>query len=325
MTHYERFERRAVERFLWAGGIAEPQLSDPNSRGQETGADVVWTVDGRAIGFQVTEYHSDKGRDPTYKGSQLRREEMQKAARHGIVGTWGVPLDPIPAIVSAVTEKVSRANRPEVRRFRGRFSELILLIVSSIPQYGGTVATFLFDLALDLPRLNVETHELLSHSPYTSAYICNMLTVDGSPSIYEWTESGWTRRGVPPQPDDATEHVRLQTIRYLQSLGGPHPAPGSLSDGLDATFIPELLEAFPGDRDPTVEEITAFERSWRERHGPGGERRPTRRLQGQGNQQRGGASQGPRQHVPRHRRGLAPRLARRGDGDRGVRLGPAGV
>ena len=264
MTHYERFERPVVERFLRAGGISDPQLRDPNSPGQETGADVVWTVDGRDIPFQVTEFHSDKGQDPKYKGSRLRREEMQKAARQEIVGTWGVRIDPIPAIVSAVTETVIRANRPEVRQF----SEFILLIASSIPQRGGTAATFLLDLALDLRRLNAATHELLSHSVFTSAYIFNMITVHGSPSVYGWTrESGWIRRGVPPQPDTEPEPPGLQTIRLLRSRGGPRPAPGSLSDGLDGTFLPELLEAFPGDRLLTVEEITAFEQSWRERHG----------------------------------------------------------
>jgi len=265
MTHYESFERPVVERFLRAGGIADPQLSNPNSPGQETGADVVWTVDGRDIWFQVTAYHSDRGQDPNYKGSRLRREEMRKAARQQIVGSWAVRLDPIPAIVSAVTEKVIRANGPELQRFRGRFSELILLIVSSIPQHGGTAATFLLDLALDLPRLNAATHELLSHSSFTSAYTFNILTVSGSPSVYEWTsQSGWIRRGVGPEPDDTEEHVGIQTIRLLRSRGMPRPALRSLSDGLDATFFPELLEAFPGDRLPTVEEIMAFEHSWRE-------------------------------------------------------------
>ena len=210
--------------------------------------------------------HSDKGRAPNERGSQLRRVEKAKAAS-GRPYTMSVVLDPIPAIVSAVTQKVGRATHADRQRFR----KLILLIASSLP-HGGPAATFLLDAVLDLPRLNAETHELLSRSGYNSAYIFNVLSLQGTPVVYQWDrESDWRRSGPAP-PDEAhgrpaaeAEDVGLQTIRFLQSLGGPQPGPGSLSDGLGPNFFPELLEAF-SDREPRPDEIAAFERSFRERY-----------------------------------------------------------
>ena len=272
-----------VERFLLACSITGPQLTDPN-QGQVTdsGADVVWTVDGCVIGFQVTEYHSDKGRTPNSKGSQLRREEKQKAIDAQSYAMF-VVLDPTSAIVNTIAQKVERGNHADVQRF----SSLVLLVVSSVPQDGGTAATFLLDVALDLPRLNTATAEGLSQSAYTSAYIFNVLSLGGGPSVYQWTrEDGWTRSRLAlfespdgfrllPASAELAQRWRqdlasasepgLQTLRYLRSVGGPHPAPGSLSDGLDATFTAELLEAL-GGREAMPGEIEAFEQSWRERN-----------------------------------------------------------
>jgi hypothetical protein len=250
-------------------GITGPQLSDPNAGlKKDSGADVAWTVDGGDIAFQVTEYHSDRGLAPGQRASRLRQVEKAKAAS-GRPYTMAGRLDPIPGIVSSVTEKVARAAHAD----RQRFPELILLIASSLP-HDGAVATFLWDVALEanLPRLNAAAHELLSRSAFDSAYILNVLSLDGAPAVYQWDrEDGWRRLGPAPsnngdgQPTEA-ESSGLQAIRLLQALGGPEPAPGSLSDGLGANFFPELLEA-SRDRDLTLDEIKAFERSFRKRHG----------------------------------------------------------
>jgi hypothetical protein len=144
---------------------------------------------------------------------------------------------------------------------------LILLIASSLP-HNGVVATFIWDPALEtkLPRLNAETNEQLSSSVFDSAYILNMLSLDGTPTVYKWDrEKGWQQRvRSRQQPAAETGSAGLQTIRLLQALGGPEPGPGSLSDGLGPNFLPELLEA-SRDRDLTADEIQAFERSFRER------------------------------------------------------------
>lgn len=262
-------EREIVRRFLALHGLANPELRDPNQgRSTDTGADVIWTSDRRVIRFQVTAFHSDEGRNPGVKGSQPRRNEKRRAAAsNGGVYTMTVVTDPIPAIVARVVEKVQRAQRAD----RQRFDELILLIASSRPEIGGTAAGFLLDAALDLRRLTTHTHDLLSESAYTSAYMFNMLSLTGTPSVYRWDrDHGWACVGRSDSAHggrmhSADEDIGLHTLRYLRSLGGPHPGPGSLSDGLDATFIPQLLEAFP-DRDPTPEEINSFERAWRQKH-----------------------------------------------------------
>jgi hypothetical protein len=265
MSSYET-ERDVVERFLLAQGISRPRLSDPNQEQDvDTGADVLWTTDRCVVGFQVTEYHSDEGRDPHQRGSRLRHDEKHKAATGGPYAMATV-LDPIPAIASRIARKIERARHAQGHRF----AELILLIVSSRPQAGGAAAGFLLDMALDLSRLNAQTHESLC-SVYTCAYIFNMLSLGGTASIYQWTpEGGWVRITLPEnagasQPNAVAQEPGLHTIEFLRSLGGPCPAPGSLSDGLDATFMQELLETI-GDRQPTAAEIEAFERSWRERH-----------------------------------------------------------
>src|SRR6266852_223977 len=141
MASYET-ERALVERLLAVFGVTEPCLSNPNAGlTNESGADVMWILDGRDIGFQVSEYHSDKGAEPKQKGSNLRRVEKAKAAS-GRPYTMAVGLDPIRALVSVLAQKVDRATRADRQRFR----ELILLIASSLP-HDGAGATFLLDAA----------------------------------------------------------------------------------------------------------------------------------------------------------------------------------
>jgi hypothetical protein len=60
----------------------------------------------------------------------------------------------------------------------------------------------------------------------------------------------------------ASSHgLDIGTIRRL--CPGPVPSPGSLSDGLDASFLPELFKVFP---DPTPEQIANFYEMEVERH-----------------------------------------------------------
>jgi len=58
------------------------------------------------------------------------------------------------------------------------------------------------------------------------------------------------------------EITALQTLEFLRSVGGPQPSPGLMTDGLGSDFLHALLAAFP-DREPTTEEIVAFERGYR--------------------------------------------------------------
>jgi len=253
-------ERDIVGRFLSVLNITNPRLSDPNAGlNTDTGADVAWSLDEGEIGFQVTEFHSDKGLVPNPKGSHLRRAEKAKAASGGPY-TMAVGPDPIPGLVSAIVQKVSRAARLD----RERFQKVILVIAASLP-HDGVGATLLLDVALEpkLAHLNAATHNLLAGSAYDGAYVFSIVSLEGTPVVYEWQrESAWRRPG--PAPAEETDKASLETIRFLRSLGGPQPVEGSLSDGLRPDFLSELLEAFP-DREPALHEIEAFERSYRKR------------------------------------------------------------
>ncbi len=261
-NNYEK-ERPVVEGFLAMFGITRPQLRNPNlALKNDSGADVAWAANGGDIGFQVTEFHSDKGLVPGQESSRLRQVEASVAAGGRPYAMAGV-LDPIPGLLATITEKVARTAHADRHRFR----ELVLLIASSLP-HNGVVATFIWDRILEvkLSQLKAETHELLSCSVFDCAYILNVLSLDGTPAVYKWDrENGWRRLGSWQHPATEAESSGLQTIRLLQALGGPEPGPGSLSDGLGPNFLPELLEA-SRDRDLTVDEIQAFERSFRERH-----------------------------------------------------------
>ena len=256
-------EREIIARFLSVFGITSPRLNDPNAGlKKDTGADVVWTHDEGQTAFQVTEYHSDKGLGPNQKGSQLRRAEKAKAATGRPYGMWVRP-DPIPALLSTITQKVGAATRPDRQRFR----EAILVIAASLP-HDGAAATALVDLGLEseLPRLNAATHDLLLHSAYDSAYIFNMLSLEGTPVVYKWDrEKEWWRLGARQRSTAKAESSGFDAIEFLNSLP-PLEAMTRIEhdDGLGPDFLPELLAAFP-DREPTPAEIAAFERAFRAR------------------------------------------------------------
>jgi hypothetical protein len=78
MADYET-ERAVVERFLAIFGVTKPRLGNPNAGlRNDSGADVVWTVDGCDSGFQVTECHSDKGAAANRKGSHHPEEAPRR-------------------------------------------------------------------------------------------------------------------------------------------------------------------------------------------------------------------------------------------------------
>ena len=263
--NYEK-EWPVVERFLAIFGVTRPQLSNPN-RGlkKDSGVDVVWATDRGAVAFQVTEFHADRGLAPGQRSSRLRQVEASKAAS-GRPYTMAGVIDPVPGLVAAITEKVARTAHAD----RQRFPERILLIGSSLP-HNGAVATFILDRALEekLAQLNAATHELLSHSVFDSVYIFNVLSLDGSPAVYNWDrENGWRRLAALQQAVEEAESAGLETIRFLNSL----PRLESMTrivydDGLGHDFFPALMAATPADRDLTPAEITSFEREYRRQRG----------------------------------------------------------
>jgi hypothetical protein len=214
--NYEK-EWPVVEQFLAMFRVTRPQLSNPNpAGGADTGFDVVWTTHRGVVAFQVTEFHADRGLAPGQQSSRLRQVEASKAAS-GHPYTMAGRVDPIPGLVAAITEKVARTARVDPQWFP------ILLIGSSLP-HNGPVATFIPGHALEekLPQLNAATHELLAHSVFDAVYILNVLSLDGSPAVYNWDwENGWRRLGVRQQATSKAESSGLDVIKFLNSLSGP--------------------------------------------------------------------------------------------------------
>jgi len=181
-------------------------------------------------------------------------------------------MNPIPGLVAAITEKVARTAHAD----RQRFPERILLIGSSLP-HNGTVATFILDRAFEekLPHLNAATHDLLTHSVFDAVYILNVLSLEGSPAVYNWDrENGWQRLGASRQATAKAESSGFDVIKFLNSLP-PLEAMTRIEydDGLGPDFVPALIAAFP-HRDPSQAEITVFEREYRRRRALNSRQRP---------------------------------------------------
>jgi hypothetical protein len=192
-----QLERDIVDRFVRLLGYTQFSLTDPNA-GQkaDTGADVLLTLDGRRYGIQVTVYHSDEGMKPDQKGSNLRRQE---AVHKASVNTYAMCGNPSPwtALTHRIADKAKRQSSPSA------FDELILLVVSSVPELGAVVSTLLLDLALDLDRMNATLSPTLQLSSYSSAYLYNMMG-KGGPPVYEWTRETAAWRRIPRKDEIGT-------------------------------------------------------------------------------------------------------------------------
>ncbi len=84
---------------------------------------------------------------------------------------------------------------------------------------GGHLRSFVFSaLERHLPRLTAATHEFLSRSAYNSAYIFNMLSLQGTPVVYEWDRE--SDLGLHPPTRD---------------LGSPPPRHKTSASGLSSS------------------------------------------------------------------------------------------
>ena len=185
-------ESELVDRFLRLLGYSDFSLHDPNAAGTETGADVLVLMPGKRYGVQVTVLHTDEGRDPSRKGSELRRQEARFNNSTQPYAAWGVP-NPMAALRYRIAEK-SRKVYPAAD-----FDEVVLLVASGLPQMGVIGSTLVLDLALEIDRMNAELAPILQHSRYGSAYLFNIMGI-GGPSVYEWQpDRGW--RKIPKAVD----------------------------------------------------------------------------------------------------------------------------
>ena len=177
-------ESDVVWRMLSSLGYRQFFLCNPNA-GQkvESGADVLTKLNDGLIGFQVTQYHSDQGKNAGATGSILRREESRKAAL-GLPAVMSVNPLSMSALIHLLREKSKKGWSQK------HFPDMRLLIVASIPQSGGTASTFLLGARLNMDEMNAQLSPILARTGYSAAYLYVMMPE----SVHEWTkENGWVK------------------------------------------------------------------------------------------------------------------------------------
>lgn len=174
-----------MRRLLRALGLQTVEMT-PRDR-----PDVSFVLNGRRIGVEVTQFHSDEvsgGR----RGSGARAEEsrLSRAAQGGPYYMWVNP-DPHSALAARIHEKIAISQRYE----SGDFDELWLLVAAGIPKVDAVASTALLPFAMDLPRLSASTGSLLERSRFAAVYVHAHLPA----GLFWWSrQSGWQQR-QPPQ------------------------------------------------------------------------------------------------------------------------------
>jgi hypothetical protein len=98
-------------------------------------------------GIQVTTLHTDEGLSPIQKGSELRRQETKFRNSVAPYAAWGRP-NPMPALQCRIEDKCKK-NYPG-----SNFDEVVLLIVSGLPQMGAITSTILFEPFLQVDKMS---------------------------------------------------------------------------------------------------------------------------------------------------------------------------
>jgi len=180
----EKFEveKFKVESLLTLLGHKSFESFNPNLK-EETGIDVVTELNGKRIGFQVTDFHSDEGGQSAQVGSELRRLESQRV-REGLPAVSYVNPDPIPGLAQRIKDKLQK------RWSKREFPEVNLLIAASVSELPGIASTFIWGPTLDAAKLDSELSELLSDSDYAAVYLYNM----NQNIVYRWSKTeGWKK------------------------------------------------------------------------------------------------------------------------------------
>ncbi len=151
-------EKEIAARFLLLLGHSNFSLHDPNAGQQsDSGADVLAVVDSRRYGIQVTVLHPDEGQSSNEKGSDQRRREAQFKESTQPYAMWGTP-NPMAGLKYRIEQKRKKTY------LQANFDEVILLIVSGLPQMGAVTSTLLFEPFLDLGKMNAELSPILEGS-----------------------------------------------------------------------------------------------------------------------------------------------------------------
>lgn len=177
MTPKQQEEIDLAARFFSALGHPQTILR-PSDR-----PDIEAEINALKIGIEVTVFHADETN--TNNGSALRAAESRiaKQAPGNSYPMWGV-IDPNPALVNRIQDKIEVSAKYHA----GCYSEFWLLVSANIPVLGAVASTFAIPSFIDPAKLNNATHELLSKSLFSRAYIHTLL----SSSLFGWSQSsGW--------------------------------------------------------------------------------------------------------------------------------------
>ena len=178
----ENQECDIVDRLLTLLGHSQFSLSNPSAKG-ESGADVLARFDDSQIGFQVTQYHFDAALNLGKTGSGSRGKESRRSSV-GLLTPMFINPFSVAALAHVLREKAKKGWSAK------EFPDMRLVVAASIPQDGGTAATWLQGQLLNVDEMNAQLPPILERTKYSAAYIYIMM----SGSVYEWKrETGWQK------------------------------------------------------------------------------------------------------------------------------------
>ena len=145
--------------------------------------DIIALINGMRIGIEETKFHGDEQLESS--GSALRKQE-EKIARLNPNKPYtaaGV-VDPVPALIARIGDKVDIASNYNV----SRFDQLWLLISGQIPKLGAIATTCMIPEFVNTIALNEATHEILTTSAFTKVHIHLIM----SRTVFTWSkETKW--------------------------------------------------------------------------------------------------------------------------------------
>ncbi len=182
-AHFER-EKALVEYLSKRLELDIASISNPNANAEEAGVDVlVYLVDGRTIGIQVTEL------DPHPSPGKARAQEtwLTNGDTSKVYGGWGqndlkMVLD---SLVRTIKRKVNIAARHSIQG-----TEAWLLVCGGIPD--AAVSTFVMSPWLSGVDMNKATDGILRKSKYDRCFFLPMLGVEQAFSRWEQNR-GWKK------------------------------------------------------------------------------------------------------------------------------------
>jgi hypothetical protein len=192
MASYDQ-ECKFVACVLALTSLTPEKIADPKEEfGEEIGIDVVFLLDGRKIGVQVTEYNPDRAlpQSPSKSSRAVEKSLAKKNPRgygHSTSGEY------ITALAKSLGTKLLKTF--------SSVDEGWLLLVAQNPDCGSTSSTSIAADHISVDRMNSELHPLLAGKQFAKVFL--LLALENV--LFEWSpENKWQVRAdtrKPPDPD----------------------------------------------------------------------------------------------------------------------------